>query len=273
MPFFSLITVTRNNLSGLKKTLSSIQEQIDQGFEWIVIDGASSDGTPDFLEHQAGKAIGQTPPVFVSEPDDGIYDAMNKGIDRAQGTYCLFLNAGDALADKTVLKRIREAAGAGSFDLLYGDALEERERPDLPPALKPARSHTAIARGLFTHHQAIFYHASALAGRRYDLRYRVAADYDLTARILARGGSALFIPGAICLFERGGLSQKAVRLGRQEQYKSRARQGLVCWPVNLGIYGLQAGASALRAAAPGLYWALRSFDGAGLLRKWRAMVR
>ncbi|HRC25885.1 MAG TPA: glycosyltransferase, partial [Alphaproteobacteria bacterium] len=177
-PFFSLVTVTRNNRSGLQKTASSIDAQMDRNFEWIVIDGASSDGTGLFLETLAAARAPAFAVRFLSEPDRGIYDAMNKGLVRARGAYLLFLNAGDRLAGPDVLKTIRAAAQGASYDIVYGDAWEDRE--GLDPVLKPARTHRQIARGLFTHHQAIFYRRHALQELSYDLRYLVAADYDLT---------------------------------------------------------------------------------------------
>lgn len=264
---FSIITVTRNNLSGVQKTLSSLMAQSDRGFEWIVMDGASLDGTVDFIEGFIRNRANDFPCTFLSEPDRGIYDAMNKGIDRAGGDYVLFLNAGDQLAGPDILKTIREAAEGTPFDIVYGDALEEREKPNLLPTLKPARSHRDFARGLFTHHQAIFYHSGALQNTRYNLSYRIAADYDLTARILMRGGAALYVPRPICLFERGGLSQRAIHTGRREQFHSRAALELVPPLANRLIYATQLAASLLKSVAPGLYWAFRT------RRASRAMAR
>ncbi|HRC26911.1 MAG TPA: colanic acid biosynthesis glycosyl transferase, partial [Alphaproteobacteria bacterium] len=80
-------------------------------------------------------------------------------------------------------------------------------------------------------------------------------------------GTALYVPVPVCVFEPGGVSQRAVRYGRVEQFYIRARLGLTSFLVNILIYGLQAASSALRAASPGLYWALRK------RRIWRAMAR
>ncbi len=84
---FSVITVTRNNLVGLRRTHESLRIQSCGDYEWIVVDGASDDGTADYLK--------KTGANWVSEPDRGIYDAMNKGIARAQGRWLIFMNAGD----------------------------------------------------------------------------------------------------------------------------------------------------------------------------------
>lgn len=252
---FSIVTVTRNNLPGLRKTLESVQVQTDRDFEWIVIDGASEDGTVCFLE--TNRPDLDFPCRFVSEPDQGIYDAMNKGLARAKGDYVLFLNAGDCLADPSVLETVHRCVAEGAFDLIYGDAWEERDGQ--PSVLKPARSHTELARGLFTHHQAIFYRRAALRGLQYNITYAIAADYDFTVAVLARASAVRYLSYPICVFERGGVSQRHVRRGRAEQYRIRAARGMVSAPVNGWIYVLQAVASALKVSLPGAYWRFRNF--------------
>jgi putative colanic acid biosynthesis glycosyltransferase len=87
---YSIITVCRNNLNGLQRTCESIEAQSFSDFEWIVIDGASTDGTVEFMTNKVQDNIS-----FFSEPDEGLYDAMNKGIDKASGDYLIFMNSGD----------------------------------------------------------------------------------------------------------------------------------------------------------------------------------
>ncbi len=99
----SIITVNLNNRAGLEKTVQSVIEQSFEDFEFIVVDGASVDGSIDILSIQ-NEAIDR----WISEPDDGIYEAMNKGIRMSKGEYCLFLNSGDWLADNQVLSKIFE---------------------------------------------------------------------------------------------------------------------------------------------------------------------
>ena len=97
MKTLSIITVNKNCLSGLRRTIDSVLEQTCKDYEFIVIDGASTDGSAELKERYP--QIDQ----FLSEPDSGIYNAMNKGIGLAHGKYCLFLNSGDALANENVL--------------------------------------------------------------------------------------------------------------------------------------------------------------------------
>ena len=114
-PLLSIITVTWNAAGVIAPTIASLKAQTCRDFEWLVIDGASRDNTLS-LVREAG--IDGT--RVVSEPDSGLYDAMNKGLARACGRYVLFLNAGDALADADTLARYAAAAGEGDPDVIYG---------------------------------------------------------------------------------------------------------------------------------------------------------
>lgn len=127
----SIITITYNNLVGLRKTADSVQEQTVSDFEWIIIDGASTDGTKEYLAAMAAKLqFTNCKLQIISEPDSGIYNAMNKGIRLAQGEYIQILNAGDCLAATDVTERMLNAlteqtAKAGQpIDILYGNMLK-----------------------------------------------------------------------------------------------------------------------------------------------------
>lgn len=98
----SIITINYNNCSGLEKTIHSVVSQLSDNYEYIIIDGGSTDGSVDIIKKYAHKID-----YWVSERDKGIYHAMNKGIDKATGDYCLFLNSGDILHDAGVLERIQ----------------------------------------------------------------------------------------------------------------------------------------------------------------------
>ena len=101
MASLSIITVCLNAVSGIKNTANSIIHQIDDDIEWIVVDGQSTDGTLEYL--QKIKQVS----TLISEKDAGIYNAMNKGISASNGDYCMFLNAGDSLADSDVVRKAR----------------------------------------------------------------------------------------------------------------------------------------------------------------------
>jgi putative colanic acid biosynthesis glycosyltransferase len=214
MPLFSIITITKNNAAGFALTRESVQAQTFLDYEWIVIDGDI-------------------------EPDEGIYDAMNKGIQRACGDYLIFMNAGDVFADAHVLTRI--APLLNDADFAYGDALEGGH-------YKPA--HHNIARGMVTHHQAMIFKKSA---RLYDLNYTIAADYKYTAQAIRGAKNIVYLPFAICIFETGGVSQRRTTLGRQEQAMIRRELGLRA-PF-IGI--VQALSQFLKNFSPRVYWVIR----------------
>ena len=125
----SIITINYNNLEGLKRTYESVVSQTCQDFEWIIIDGGSTDGSKEFIEeHQAHFAY------WCSEPDKGIYNAMNKGIVKATGEYLQFLNSGDNLVDDKVIEEFlafgwEEDVVSGDI-ILDGDINEIRYNPD-----------------------------------------------------------------------------------------------------------------------------------------------
>lgn len=219
MPQFSIITITKNNFHGLKKTKQSVESQTYTDFEWVVI-------------------------AADVEPDNGIYDAMNKGIDRADGDYLIFMNAGDCFADENTLAMIAAQCPA---DFIYGDAIEDGHS-------KPARHHSKIARGLITHHQAMVFSRQVVGERRYDEHYPIAADYKFTIEHIAQSKKCVYIPMPLCVFESGGVSQQNAAQGRAEQIAIRFALGL-----NSPFTPLwQWTAQTFRKYAPTLYLKLRS---------------
>lgn len=122
MPKISVITINRNNEKGLEGTIQSVFAQTFTDFEYIIIDGASTDGSVGVIRKYADRIH-----YWVSEPDAGIYNAMNKGIQRAEGEYLLFLNSGDTLHDPSVLSQMADA----TEDFIYGDLIYEGQEDPL----------------------------------------------------------------------------------------------------------------------------------------------
>lgn len=220
MPLFSVITITKNNAIGFARTEKSLKAQTFTDYEWVVIDGDV-------------------------EPDNGIYDAMNKGLARATGDYVMFMNAGDCVASSDILAIIAQHCPA---DFIYGDAFEGGYR-------KPARSHTRIHHGMFTHHQAMVYRRDMIADMRYDEAYPIAADYKFTLKYLGRCKNIIHIPQVICEFEVGGISQSRSKQGRIEQSHIRRECGIEdAWTIRLR----QIFAQWIRTLSPPLYGYIRS---------------
>jgi len=116
----SIITINRNNSAGLEKTCQSVVCQTFEDFEWLVIDGASNDNSVDIIKKYAHKIT-----YWISEPDTGVYNAMNKGIRKAQGEYCLFLNSGDWLISSSTLESVfNEIKGIPPSDIYYSDKID-----------------------------------------------------------------------------------------------------------------------------------------------------
>lgn len=243
-PIISIITVTKDNHAGLAKTAHSIANQANRAnYEWIVIDGASDDGTIELLK--------TTDAQWVSEADNGLYHAMNKGIDIAIGDYLLFLNAGDQFANADTLAIITDTLAANVPDFLYGDALEDTKQGQF---LKPAKSHERSPHGMFTHHQAMIYKRGLLNDLRYDQSYKIAADYDFTCRFLDIAQIIEYLKQPLCIFESGGVSQNNVLMGRVEQFHIRKRLKLVHFWQNHLIFVRQSFAQTLRGLFPALFW-------------------
>lgn len=251
---FSIVTVTRNNLSGLQATGDSLHVQTSRDFEWIVVDGASADGTVEYLTSQACPQPGEEGLRWLSEPDAGIYDAMNKGIARAQGDYLLFLNAGDTLATPDTLEKIKIFLADKNPDFIYGDSLEDNR-------IKKARSHKHILTGMITHHQAMLYKRQTAGNARYDKTFKIAADYKFTLQHLTKSREILYCPFPVCIFEQGGISQRQVKQGRVEQFKARKELKICALHLNAGIYCAQSLLMMLRRYVPQFYWALKRLVG------------
>ncbi len=247
---FSIITITLNNLAGLRRTAASLPVPAPELFEWIVIDGGSRDGTGAWLAGQNRRDL-----TWVSEPDQGIFDAMNKGLRRAKGCYALFMNAGDTLAPENVLARIAGEIGLRQPVMVYGDSIElGRNGATLR---KAARSPGWNRYSLFTHHQSILYRRDML-GEGYDMSYRLSADWALTSRILARSDAAIQrFPGAICHFERGGISQSEAQRPLINAEHWRILREEMQLPLAFTLYRLKLAANQLRRSLPGVYDLLR----------------
>ena len=255
-PVFSLITVTLNNLEGLKKTYESVSTQTSHNFEWIVIDGASTDGTLDFLIDLQKK---HDYLLYSSEEDEGIYQAMNEGIKVAKGEYLLFLNAGDKLASPEILEKLQPFSEKNP-DFIYGDSLETSQNDVNKTFYKPARRYKNMPWGMITHHQAMLYSRKTIRDHKllYRQIYSISSDYDFTLRFLNNAKKITAIPAPICVFEPGGVSQKQAFEGRRQQFIIRENLRIVSQGENVGIFLAQSLVWYFRSLLPGLYEMLKS---------------
>ena len=210
MKRLSIITVSYNDVAGLRKTRDSILSQTFRDFEWIVVDGGSTDGSKDFLsEHQAEMAW------WCSQQDSGIYNAMNKGIGHAEGEYILFLNSGDTLYAPDTLSEV--FGRTLSADVVYGDWTEALPGHPAKKCHSPEKVnfYSFSLRPLC--HQTAFVRASLLKQSPYDETYRICADWAKWLELSRDGCTFEHIPVTICHFVLGGLSYRSVKERRQEQ--------------------------------------------------------
>ena len=171
----SVITVNFNNKEGLAKTVQSVTAQDVRPYEFIVIDGGSSDGSKEFLQ-----AYNDVITYWVSEPDSGIYNAMNKGIDRATGDWCIFMNSGDSFCDGQVLKHLEES-GANA-DIICGNTILMYDTSEKKSALQKISLDVLYDNVIC--HQSAFIRTSILKKYHYDEHYKLDADRKLFVQAL-----------------------------------------------------------------------------------------
>lgn len=245
-PFLSIVTAVLNDVVGLQRTAASLKEQSFRDFEWIVMDGASSDGSVEFMQRSENAAA-----LFTTSPDLGIYDAMNKGTKRASGRYVNYLNAGDAYCESVSLQFLNDEAEKNGYpEVIYAGTNYEfadgslRYRP-------PREAGRAIRHGMPAIHQSTVYLRSYLEKPPYDLRYRVSADYYIAARSYLRRGRALYLDKAVTVFPIGGASTTHRRESLVDSWKiqrdvlklpvwTRISSALRRWLVHTAVDCLQA---------------------------------
>lgn len=227
----SVITVSYNAIEALALTAASVLDQTCLDYEYIVVDGASSDGTRALLGRLERDFASCSSCSFryVSEPDGGIYEAMNKGAQMAEGRWVIYLNAGDRFHDGEVLARAADILRDTSASLVYGDTLYDYgDRRQLLRADKPLSD---LAKRMIFCHQSVFVLRALYLAHPYDLRYRVCADFEFFNAMYLRGEFFLAISDfVVSVYEaRGGLSSKhRARLAR-EVYRIRTSRGDCLW--------------------------------------------
>lgn len=204
-PLFTVVTVTYNAEAVIGRTLESVKHQDCGLYEYLVVDGASADGTLQAVERA------QVPSTRVySEPDRGLYDAMNKAIELARGEYLIFLNAGDSFANEHVLSRLAQLAQSGA-DVLYGQTQlvdgAGRVLGSRHLVAPPVLTAHDFCHGMLVCHQAFVARRSIVG--KYNLDYRFSADYDWCIRcLLASRANAYAGDEPIISFLTDGLSDK-----------------------------------------------------------------
>lgn len=203
----SIITINRNNAEGLRRTIRSVISQTCRDFEYIVIDGASDDGSTDIIrEYQADITY------WKSEPDKGIYNAMNKGVAQAHGGHCLFMNSGDTLFDRNVIASVLPLLNEKT-DFFMGAINLKQNFIDYAPDIITAGY--LIHRPLF--HQATFIKTELLKKRPYREDIKILADWEQEIyEMLLNNASYTSLPTVIARYDLTGISSTNMELRQQE---------------------------------------------------------
>lgn len=205
----SLITINYNNRSGLLKTIESVVSQSFTDYEWIVIDGGSIDGSRELIEEYSGRIS-----FWVSEPDKGIYHAMNKGIDHAKGDYLLFLNSGDWFYDKTSLER--SLAHDFDADVMYGNCVFHYADHETKHYYPSKLTFEFLYRSSLSHCSS-FIKREVLTKEHYNENYRIVSDLEFWVKLAFSGGTFHHLDEFVSVFDTTGISSTNHKLDKTER--------------------------------------------------------
>lgn len=225
----SIVTITYNAEAVLQRTLDSVSSQTYRDIEHLIIDGASKDGTMDLVSRYKVRDLPYEVRA-VSEPDKGIYDAMNKGLRLATGEYIVFLNAGDTLHDEKTLDMVasslQPAANSQQPAVIYGDTnmvddeghFLRKRHLSVPDNL----TWRSFKQGMLVCHQAFYARLDIARDIPYDLQYRHSADVDWCIRVMKEAGRRhlplVRVQGVVADFLDGGDSSKNHRASLRERF-------------------------------------------------------
>jgi len=202
-PKLSVITIVYNNVKDIERTMLSVLNQTYPNIEYIVIDGASKDGTKKVIRKFQNRLA-----KFISEPDHGIYDAMNKGLALATGEYVLFMNSGDEIYSTETVEDVFQSAD--SADIYYGETemyneqwLSLGQRRHRAPENFNWRS---FKYGMSVGHQAVYIKRSIT--EPYDLQYKYSADIDWVIKAAKKASSIVNTHIYVAKYLVGGMSKK-----------------------------------------------------------------
>lgn len=194
----SIITVVRNGVSTLEESILSVLNQNYKDFEYIIVDGVSTDGTLNVLNKYEGKI------KFISEPDNGVYDAMNKGIALAQGNWIYFLGCDDILYSESTLSNVFSISNYDDYDVIYGNVLFKQSNKIFDGKFDDEKM---VNRSIC--HQAIFYRREVFEKQgTFSTEYKSASDYIFNIKLYCLNSSKwLYIDKIIAIYNELGISQ------------------------------------------------------------------
>lgn len=204
----SIITINYNNREGLRKTIESVVNQTFRDFEYIVIDGGSTDGSVEVIKEYADRID-----YWVSEKDKGIYDAMNKGIDRANGAYCQFLNSGDSFHSTNVLEQVLPSLDG--TDIVVGQIFLSNtlSASEIIPSVSMLRLYERSLP-----HSSAYISTRLLKKHKYDTSLKIVSDWKFYIQTLIyENASYKFIETIVSNFDTNGISSQNTALVMSER--------------------------------------------------------
>jgi glycosyltransferase len=206
----SIITVTFNSAKTLVHSLDSIASQTFDSIEHIIIDGGSTDGTMDIINRYRDKLA-----VVVSEPDKGIYDAINKGLRSATGDIIGILNSDDVLADDTTIETIVHKMDETNADVAHGDLLYCTDTSKMETVVRYWRSNIfrpkTLKWGWMPPHPTLYVRKKIYDEiGNYDISFHISADYDFILRLFTKPYHSVYIPNVLVKMSTGGVSNRDI---------------------------------------------------------------
>ena len=229
-PLFTIITVVLNAKKDLETTLKSVQDQSFEDYEYIVVDGGSIDGSLNLIK-------GAQVSTWISEPDKGLYDAMNKGVKIATGQWILFMNAGDVFYDNTILSRLADQLNKNNkMDVIYGDT-EIIYMSGFKRLSRANQENRNLWQGMNFCHQSTFVTRSILMSYPFNLEYKYGADFNLFLTLKREEFRFCHVPFSISRVINNGLADLN-RIAVIKEWEKIARKVYVDRPfVSLYIFG------------------------------------
>ena len=204
----SLITVCFNSVKTIDRTIQSVLTQTYKNIQYIVIDGQSTDGTREIIE-----SYKKNIDVIISEPDDGIYDAMNKGLGLANGRIIGLLNSDDYFVHNDIIKNVVDTFMVNSVDAVHGKLIVEKSGKILRNCVSKQNVRQLFFRGRHPHHPTIFLKKSIYDRfGNFDVRYGTAADYELMLRLfVVKNIASFYLDEYVVIMSAGGASQHGIK--------------------------------------------------------------
>lgn len=213
----TVVTAVLNDAGHIEQTILSVISQTDIEIEYIIVDGGSKDGTLELIGKYKDKIS-----LLISEPDRGVYDAMNKGIKYSTGDFVYFLNSGDVLLNPSILSKIKLEELKEKNAIIYGNVIVAYGNIEALEKPRPFFNSKMKFKGIGICHQSMFFPGKLIRNEKYDLSYNIAADYDLAYRLWRKGTVFLYKDITIAKYDWGkGISSNPYKL--LDVYRENAR--------------------------------------------------